>query len=70
MDKLKSCPFCGGTGEIYVETNTFYRFVECNFCHARTGFATFEEKAAEAWNMRTGGEDERRKSYQSASELD
>lgn len=59
MDKLKPCPFCGGTAEIYVETNTFYhlRFVECNFCHARTGLATFEEEAAEAWNMRTGGED-------------
>ena len=57
MDKLKSCPFCGGeakTVEIgfFFDTESSYG-IKCNRCHACSSMRCgSEEEAIEAWNRR------------------
>lgn len=55
MNKLKSCPFCGGEGELdrtwWWEEWEYY--VHCTQCNVRTARYHFEEEEAiEAWNKR------------------
>lgn len=52
MDKLKSCPFCGGKAEIY-EYGLFPKFyVCCEDCGCYTAPHWCEEYSIEAWNRR------------------
>ena len=63
---LKPCPFCGGKGEIKNEIiwGEHRTYVRCKECFCRTDYIVVspsycsEEKAAERWNMRYGGEQE------------
>ena len=57
MEKLKSCPFCGGNGRIYTESyshrkNDIDYFIECRQCASCTDIFETEEDAIEAWNRR------------------
>lgn len=61
-DKLKPCPFCGGIGTLFVETDEIgYVFVTCapsdNGCGAAGPAEITKEEAIEAWNRRTGEQD-------------
>ena len=55
MNKLKRCPFCGGTG--YYQTDDveveYRHFIECVNCCGCTGQCASKEIAADAWNKRT-----------------
>ena len=52
-EKLKSCPFCGGKGELCkcygaVAQRDFY-LVMCEKCRARTDIADTPQKAIDLW---------------------
>lgn len=50
-EKLKSCPFCGGTAEIIEEGTGFN--IKCADCYAEmTPFATDKRDAIKMWNDR------------------
>ena len=53
MQKLKPCPFCGGT-DVHVIDKTTFSFIECNDCLA--SFHQIEacsvDDNVEAWNKR------------------
>ncbi len=53
MQKLKPCPFCGGT-DVHVIDKTTFSFIECNDCLA--AFHQLEacsvDDNVEAWNRR------------------
>lgn len=55
MDKLQSCPFCGGKGDIAVGTS--YGFSKeyephCRKCGVTLGIYSTEAEAIAAWNRR------------------
>lgn len=70
MIELKSCPFCGGEGEIEFtqsfpytdekgkEKNRFYYTVRCKdvFCGCRIGVYEHPGMAVEAWNRRVNND--------------
>ena len=49
-EKLKNCPFCGGTAKIAKGEIEFWAY--CPHCGAQTEFYETEREAAEAWNNR------------------
>ena len=49
-DKLKPCPFCGGTANIAKGRIEFWDY--CPHCGARTEFYETEREAVDAWNAR------------------
>ena len=54
---IKSCPFCGGCGEIEHEQNEAiggedWLHVVCQECGASSGWYLDEQQAISAWNMR------------------
>ena len=49
-DKLKPCPFCGGTANIAKGRIEFWAY--CPHCGARTEFYETEREAVDAWNAR------------------
>lgn len=49
-DKLKPCPFCGGTPEIL--SNLTHVWIECMTCHARKDPAQSRDVAISNWNYR------------------
>jgi Lar family restriction alleviation protein len=57
MKKYPSCPFCGGNGDIdtfnYANGTPRAFRVQCQECHAATGWKDTKEEAAEAWSLRT-----------------
>lgn len=57
---LKPCPFCGGEAHIHHRNNAPEYCVVCEDkkCLGHSVYHLFytEEKAAEAWNRRAGGE--------------
>ena len=55
MEKLKSCPFCGGEAELR-EAAVVY-FVLCHGCSMRTVPYKTAEEAAEVWNRRVKRQD-------------
>lgn len=52
--KLKSCPFCGGQGNIMIPTGRYLTFyvIMCEECQCRTNEFPDKEMAVEAWNCR------------------
>ena len=61
MEELKKCPFCGGKASVMEKENRFgveFYIVQCTRCRACTGGMKDREFAADAWNERTGGEDD------------
>lgn len=54
MDKLKSCPFCGGNARLIIANNQY--LVMCDgdsWCDAKQGWFSNELDAISAWNRRT-----------------
>ena len=70
MEKIKPCPFCGGTSLYFVTVETSGNEtvgIFCNWCKQTVTLEENEwygdtdktrERAAEAWNRREGGQDE------------
>lgn len=50
-DKLKPCPFCGGTPIVSGCDDTLW-IVICKECNASIGYKETKEEAIEAWNKR------------------
>ena len=52
--KLKPCPFCGGTAKVYQEDkdNEFTHRVKCNECWCSVSGVTNKQEAIDAWNRR------------------
>lgn len=61
MERLKPCPFCGGTHPFVSKTVTnFYAeqfCVICEDCGGRSKYTTNSEKATKAWNRRVNDGD-------------
>ena len=63
--KLKPCPFCGGKAifglgeELRKKYQRNDDWVKCSWCGSETACYDTPEKAAEAWNRRMGGQNER-----------
>ena len=61
MDKLKSCPFCGGKAVIRrtpgYDGQFYVRCMNFNICYVMPTTETFKTKieAINAWNRRNGG---------------
>lgn len=57
MEKIKSCPFCGSDGELFMETYGDWEeyWIECQNgnCSGKGEFDT-EEEAVKGWNARKG----------------
>lgn len=55
QNKLKPCPFCGGTaGNCGTRINKDkYYYIICQDCNMHIAYYHSEEKAEEAWNRRT-----------------
>lgn len=54
MDKLKKCPFCGGTGCLNAnysyKTRSYFTFVKCNLCGAQAKiYSSEDDPAATDW---------------------
>lgn len=66
MEKLKPCPFCGGSAELHHEIGmtTQYSFCSCDNCGAKSEMIRMslqycaDEIAAAAWNRRQNDERE------------
>lgn len=60
MGSLKPCPFCGGKAELHIETITDDNgdaiearyWVECMWCHTKSGRSSAKDKALANWNRR------------------
>ena len=53
MEKLKSCPFCGGGAQMCGgKTEDEVAWVYCDRCGAESGIAPSQQEAAKAWNRR------------------
>ena len=62
-DKLKSCPFCGGTVKASMYYNGLIAFcaMRCKKCHIKTEVYTSKaEEAVELWNRRVENAEEQR----------
>ena len=62
MDKLLSCPFCGGTDILMRDVSGMfgrsshartYHYMQCRDCFSQTGYHETKTKAIDAWNTRT-----------------
>ena len=53
MDKLKSCPFCGGEAVHPMGDGISLLVVRCNDCGAKTESSCVEQQVIKAWNKRT-----------------
>lgn len=52
MDKLKPCPFCGGSDLRIIEAHWIKSAVICKQCGSASGCYDTEQQAIEAWNRR------------------
>lgn len=52
MEKLKTCPFCGGFGGISKNIYETHYCIKCCSCGCSTEYFNREEQATEAWNRR------------------
>ena len=51
--KLKPCPFCGGSAEMWDTEDVQYPYqIVCMSCFCGTDEKTYKESAIEAWNRR------------------
>ena len=50
--KLKPCPFCGHTAEMFYDEYESMWSVHCYGCHGQGGRCDKEAEAAAAWNRR------------------
>ena len=51
--KLKPCPFCGGSAELWDTEDVQYPYqIVCMSCFCGTDEKTYKESAIEAWNKR------------------
>jgi len=52
MKEIKQCPFCGGVGEIVIESN-WSIWVECKSCGCEGAWVdSNEDDAIDKWNAR------------------
>ena len=55
---IKSCPFCGGEGYVYLTDVTYLSdkktryYISCIKCQARIGFQKSKKDAINIWNTR------------------
>lgn len=52
--ELKSCPFCGGAGELCVLMHGSY--CQCIKCGCELAMSVYKKDAIKAWNMRAEDE--------------
>ena len=51
--ELKVCPFCGGQAKLVFESPlSFYTYVRCSNCGARTRSEYLEQESIRVWNRR------------------